>query len=57
VYYPVPLHRQQVFLPLGEPALPVAEGICRTALALPIFPAMTDAQQERVIAQATRFHG
>jgi dTDP-4-amino-4,6-dideoxygalactose transaminase len=56
VYYPVPLHRQEVFRSLDEPALPVAEDICRTALALPIFPVMTDAQQELVIAQVTRFH-
>jgi dTDP-4-amino-4,6-dideoxygalactose transaminase len=56
VYYPVPLHRQAVFQALGEPALPVAEDICRTALALPIFPVMTDAQQGHVIEQVTRFH-
>jgi len=34
----------------------VAEDICRTALALPIFPVMTDAQQGHVIEQVTRFH-
>jgi dTDP-4-amino-4,6-dideoxygalactose transaminase len=56
VYYPVPLHRQPVFQALGEPALPVAEDFCRTALALPIFPVMTDAQQGHVIEQVTRFH-
>jgi dTDP-4-amino-4,6-dideoxygalactose transaminase len=56
VYYPLPLHRQPVFLSLGEPPLPVAEGICRTALALPLFPAITDAQQGHVIDQVTRFH-
>jgi dTDP-4-amino-4,6-dideoxygalactose transaminase len=49
VYYPVPLHRQACFASLEEPALPVTEGICQTALALPIFPAMSDDQQTLVI--------
>ncbi|MGH7269832.1 MAG: DegT/DnrJ/EryC1/StrS family aminotransferase [Polyangiaceae bacterium] len=49
VYYPVPLHRQGCFEGLREPALPEAEAICRTALALPIFTAMSEEQQSRVI--------
>jgi dTDP-4-amino-4,6-dideoxygalactose transaminase len=49
VYYPVPLHRQPCFAALGEPALPVTEEICRTALALPMFPMMSEAQQSWVI--------
>ena len=55
VYYPVPLHRQPCFAPLGEPALPVTEAICRTALALPIFPALRDEQQGHVIEQIAAF--
>jgi dTDP-4-amino-4,6-dideoxygalactose transaminase len=57
VYYPVPLHRQEVFRALEEPALPGAEAICAAALAIPLFPAMTDEQQSRVIEQVKRFHG
>jgi dTDP-4-amino-4,6-dideoxygalactose transaminase len=56
VYYPVPLHRQECFASLGEPALPEVEAICRTALAIPLFPAMTDAQQTHVLEQVKRFH-
>jgi dTDP-4-amino-4,6-dideoxygalactose transaminase len=55
VYYPVPLHRQACFASLREPSLPVAQEVCRTALALPIFAAITDAQQSHVIAQTARF--
>jgi dTDP-4-amino-4,6-dideoxygalactose transaminase len=55
VYYPLPLHRQPCFTSLGEPALPVAEELSRTALALPLFAAMTDGQQARVIAEVRRF--
>lgn len=57
VYYPVPLHRQECFHVLREPTLPIAEAICRTALALPIFPMMTDEQQTFVIREVARFFG
>ena len=49
VYYPIPVHRQGCFAPLQEGPLPEAEDLCRTALALPIFSAMTDDQQTQVI--------
>ena len=55
VYYPLPLHRQPCFARLDEPPLPVAEEICRTALALPIFPALRDEQQRHVIEGAAAF--
>jgi dTDP-4-amino-4,6-dideoxygalactose transaminase len=56
VYYPLPLHEQPCFAPLhdGTP-LPHAEEACRTALALPLFAAMTDAQQSWVIEHVGRF--
>jgi dTDP-4-amino-4,6-dideoxygalactose transaminase len=56
VYYPVPLHRQPCFASLREPSLPVAEAICRTAVALPIFPALRDEQQGHVIEQIAAFY-
>jgi dTDP-4-amino-4,6-dideoxygalactose transaminase len=55
VYYPVPLHRQACFAPFAGESLPVAEGICERALALPIFPTMSDAQQGRVVDEVRRF--
>jgi len=56
VYYPVPLHRQECFAALEEPALPVTEEACRTALALPLFSTMTEDQQSYVIDQIAAFH-
>jgi dTDP-4-amino-4,6-dideoxygalactose transaminase len=55
VYYPVPLHRQPCFESLEEPSLPVAEQASRTALALPVFPTMSEDQQAYVIEQVGRF--
>jgi dTDP-4-amino-4,6-dideoxygalactose transaminase len=55
VYYPVPLHRQAAFAPYGEPALPVTEDACRTALALPMFATMSERQQDRVIGAVEGF--
>jgi dTDP-4-amino-4,6-dideoxygalactose transaminase len=49
VYYPTPLHRQPCFAGLGEPHLPVAEEVCRTALALPVSPALREDQQTHVV--------
>ncbi len=55
VYYPIPLHRQECFRSLDEPELPCAEEACRTALALPMFAAMTGEQQTRVIGEIRAF--
>jgi dTDP-4-amino-4,6-dideoxygalactose transaminase len=55
VYYPLPLHRQPCFASLAEEPMPVAEEACRTALALPMFAAMTDDQQSYVIDCLARF--
>jgi dTDP-4-amino-4,6-dideoxygalactose transaminase len=55
VYYPVPMHRQTCFASLREPALPQAESLCATSLALPLFSAMTEDQQSQVIEAIREF--
>ncbi|NJD06191.1 MAG: DegT/DnrJ/EryC1/StrS family aminotransferase [Methylococcaceae bacterium] len=50
VYYPVPLHRQKVFLAdCAGVDLPVTEDIARRCLSLPMFPELSDEQIERVV--------
>ena len=51
IYYPVPLHRQEVFARQCEGVtLPVSERIAERVLSLPIYPELTVDQIERVVA-------
>jgi dTDP-4-amino-4,6-dideoxygalactose transaminase len=52
IHYPVPPHRQGAYLDLQCPlgSFPVAESISEQVLSLPIGPAMTDDQVERVLS-------
>lgn len=50
-HYPEAPHRSQAYAHLGldEGAFPVAEAIARECLSLPIFPGMTETEQECVV--------
>lgn len=52
VHYPVPLHLQPAYADLGYVPgdLPVTERVADECLSLPLFPEMTEAQQDRVVA-------
>ncbi len=55
--YPYPLHLQPCYAHLGyQPgSLPFAEACARTVLSLPIFPELTEAEIDHVIASVNRF--
>ena len=52
IHYPIPLHLQPAFAPLGgRPSdLPVAEKACAEILSLPLYPELTDEQALSVVA-------
>ena len=57
VHYPIPLHLQPAYADLGyrRGQLPVTERVADTCLSLPLYPEMSDAQQERVVAAVKAF--
>lgn len=59
VYYPVPPHLSAACHRLGykEGHFPHAEQASRESLALPLYPELTEAQQDEVIEKVTEFAG
>ncbi|MBI1367764.1 MAG: aminotransferase class I/II-fold pyridoxal phosphate-dependent enzyme [Planctomycetes bacterium] len=58
VYYPLPLHLQPCFESLGyrKGMLPVAEAACDEVVSLPMFPTLSEEQQEEVAAVMRAFY-
>jgi dTDP-4-amino-4,6-dideoxygalactose transaminase len=58
VYYPLPLHLQPVFSDLGykEGDLPHTERAAKEVLSLPIFPELSESQQDYVVSKIVAFY-
>ena len=59
IYYPVPMHLQKCFDYLGykEGDFPAAEKLCKTVLALPMFPELTEDEIIFVCDKIKEFYG
>jgi perosamine synthetase len=58
IYYPIPVNRQPYVLERGISAdLPVTDVTAARTLSLPMFPTMTEAEQDQVIAAVTTIIG
>lgn len=57
IHYPLPLHLQPAYASLGvrRGDLPETEAFAAQCLSLPIYPELTTAQQERVVAEVEAF--
>jgi dTDP-4-amino-4,6-dideoxygalactose transaminase len=51
IHYPIPIHLQEAYASLGHRAgdFPIAEAAAKQLLSLPLYPELTEAQQDRVI--------
>ena len=51
VHYPIPVHRQPLYIDLGygDVSLPVAEDAAAQVLSLPVHPALSDADLDRIV--------
>jgi dTDP-4-amino-4,6-dideoxygalactose transaminase len=57
IYYPVPLHLQDCFAYLGykKGDMPVAEKAAETSLSLPVYPELTRAEKDYIMAAMQEF--
>jgi dTDP-4-amino-4,6-dideoxygalactose transaminase len=59
IYYPLPLHLQACFADLGyhKGDFPVSEMASESSLAIPIYPELTESDQQYVVSVIASFYG
>ncbi len=58
IYYPIPLHLQECYVHLGHKAgaFPESENAAHETISLPVYPEMTQTQQDYVIETIRKFY-
>ena len=58
IYYPLPLHLQECFAPLGYKAgdLPESEKASKEAISIPVFPELTETEKQQVVDTVVGFY-
>jgi len=55
IFYPVPAHQQGYVREIvGEVSLPVAEQLAQEVISLPVHPALTLAELDRIVSEVNR---
>jgi dTDP-4-amino-4,6-dideoxygalactose transaminase len=59
VYYPVPLHLQQCFKEFGYGVgdCPESESAAKSVISIPVYPELSEAQQDYVVSSCAEFFG
>lgn len=55
IHYPIPIHKQPVYKKFNKIKLPITEEIAATTLSIPMFPTISNKQQDFVIKMINRF--
>ena len=55
IYYPLPIHKQPMYKEFNEEKLPVTENLSKNILSLPMFPSMTEEEQNIIILSVKKF--
>jgi len=57
IHYPIPLHRQPAYAPLGyaSTSLPETERAAREVLSLPMYPELTETQLQHIADSVRSF--
>ena len=55
IHYPIPIHKQPIFKSFNKLKLPISEQVCNTTLSIPMFPNLSEKQQEFIVETINQF--